>query len=197
MPTKTEYREYIASEEWQQRRKEFLRFHPDCNRCGLPRSLAIIAYDQDLHVHHRNYGTIGCEKDDDLEPLCRRCHEVETFGSSALHAPKKYKCEMCDECTFDSCGRLCPACTFLLAFYVGGFSNFSQPFGPKGYEIPVWQMLVENVIHGLEWQADLNSAELNFNYAATEIHAVLSARQEQLHDRELKALRAAAAQHGS
>jgi hypothetical protein len=187
--TKMEYREYIASEKWQQKRKQFLRWHSDCDRCGLPRWLAIIAYDQDLHVHHKSYARIGCEKDDDLEPLCRRCHEVETFGSSALHAPQKYKCEMCDESTFDSCGRFCSACTFLLSLYVGGFSNFFQPFGPKGYEVPVWQMLVEKVIHELECQADSNSVEVRFDHAVTEIFTVLSARQKQLRDPVLKALR--------
>src|SRR5271168_5540841 len=85
MPTKSEYREYISSEEWQKRRKLFLVLHSVCNRCNLHRQLAIIAYDQDLNVHHRNYSRVGAELDTDLEALCRRCHELETFGTSKLH----------------------------------------------------------------------------------------------------------------
>ena len=49
--------------------------------------MSVIAYDQDLHVHHKNYQNIGAELDSDLEVLCRRCHEVETFGESALQYP--------------------------------------------------------------------------------------------------------------
>jgi hypothetical protein len=85
MPTKTEYREYISSDHWKRRRKDFLTHFPSCNRCRLNRTLALIAYDQDLHVHHRSYARVGAELDDDLEALCKRCHEVETFGRSNLH----------------------------------------------------------------------------------------------------------------
>src|ERR1700733_324678 len=83
--TKTKYREYIASGVWQRRRKLFIEHHYLCSRCGLHRALAVIAYDQDIHVHHINYQRIGAELDSDLESLCRRCHEIETFGHSSLH----------------------------------------------------------------------------------------------------------------
>jgi hypothetical protein len=84
--TKTEYREYIASEGWRSRRKELLRRRPWCERCFIARSIATRkgAYDQDLHVHHKNYLRVGSELDTDLEVLCARCHEIETFGSSAM-----------------------------------------------------------------------------------------------------------------
>lgn len=81
---KSEYRQYIASEAWQQRRKLFLWSHQSCNRCGIGHQAAIEAYDQGLHVHHQNYERVGCELDSDLEALCRRCHEIETFGKSSL-----------------------------------------------------------------------------------------------------------------
>jgi hypothetical protein len=113
MPTRSEYREYIASPEWQARRKEFLYFYPACNRCGLPRWLAIIAYDQDLHVHHRSYARIGCELESDLEPLCRRCHEIETFGKSTLHEVRKHQCVHCGDDTWDSERRACDFCRVL------------------------------------------------------------------------------------
>lgn len=112
MATKTEYREYIASEGWRQRRKEFLaQGYDECNRCGLPRRLVIIAYDEDFHVHHRSYARIGSELDEDLEPLCKRCHELETFGSTNLHEPQQFKCQggkgECLNGTWDRVTRLC------------------------------------------------------------------------------------------
>lgn len=108
--TKREYRAYIASEEWQKRRKKFLREHDTCNRCGLYRWLAIIAYDQDLHVHHRNYATVGQESDIDLEPLCARCHEIESFGTSSLREIKGKPCAYCGCPNFDPFGNFCPRC---------------------------------------------------------------------------------------
>jgi 5-methylcytosine-specific restriction endonuclease McrA len=82
--TKAAYRAYIGSGPWLRRRAEFLQCHPECNRCGLSRENATKVYDQDLNVHHRDYSRIGYELDSDLEALCRRCHEVETFGKSDL-----------------------------------------------------------------------------------------------------------------
>lgn len=86
--TKSEYREYIASEKWQKRRRLFLQTRDECERCGLPHATATIQYDQGLHVHHRNYLRVGAELDEDLEALCRRCHEIETFGFSDLESPE-------------------------------------------------------------------------------------------------------------
>lgn len=85
--TRTEYLLYISSEAWLQRRGIFLRAHPTCNRCEITDDQAVESYDQRLHVHHRNYQRVGCELDSDLESLCRRCHQIETFGSSNL-APR-------------------------------------------------------------------------------------------------------------
>jgi|SRR6185437_719028 len=93
--TKTEYREYIAGPVWRERKRLFIATHDACNRCEMPRWAAVLAYDQDLHVHHASYARIGREIDADLETLCRRCHEVETFGSSALHKPKVPTCSAC------------------------------------------------------------------------------------------------------
>jgi hypothetical protein len=111
--TKTEYREYIASKEWRECRKIYLETDGStCNRCSLPRWLAIIAYDQDLHVHHISYARLGCELGKDLESLCRRCHEIETFGKSNLHKPQSFKCH-CGEITFNSITRECEECAIV------------------------------------------------------------------------------------
>lgn len=127
--TKTEYREYIASEKWQKRRKAYLSWANSCERCCLPRWLAIVAYDQDLHVHHKSYGSIGSEPDEDLEPLCRRCHEIETFGKSYLHRPKLYECEICQDETFDGESKLCDFCRVFYFCQISGRTLFNSQTG--------------------------------------------------------------------
>lgn len=111
--TKTEYREYLASSYWQNRRKQFLQYIEGCAKCRIPRWLASITYDQDLHVHHKSYVHLGCEPDDDLKALCRRCHEIETFGRSSLRPPWSEECTVCDNPCFDpySYEGRCAACS--------------------------------------------------------------------------------------
>jgi hypothetical protein len=93
---RSDYRNYINSQAWRERRRKFLYGDPPCNRCGISRAAAKLYYDQDLNVHHRNYQNIGCEPDSDLEALCRRCHEIESNGKTELparhlsHADRKY-----------------------------------------------------------------------------------------------------------
>lgn len=111
--TKTSHAEYLASETWQKRRRAFLEnTERVCNRCGLPRWLSIVAYDQDLHVVHTNFARLdGEERDDDLKPLCRSCHEQERNGMSSFHQPGKVQCFCCNlNPTFDIIGGLCDFC---------------------------------------------------------------------------------------
>lgn len=109
--TKTEYAEYLQSPHWQEVRKEAIESSNSiCERCELPRWLAEIAYDQDLHVHHKSYRSRGKEQIEDLEVLCRRCHEVETFGRSELRAPKRAECEMCGDAHWDYRSDRCLSC---------------------------------------------------------------------------------------
>jgi len=96
--TKTEYRQYLGSSHWQAKRKHFLSYLTWCQKCQMPRYLAIIAYDQDLHVHHVSYANLGNENEDtDLMALCRRCHELETFGKTKLKAPWSTLCTACGD----------------------------------------------------------------------------------------------------
>lgn len=113
MPTKTEYREYIASEKWQERRRLYLKNIGYCENCLLLRWLAVVAYDQDLHVHHRSYVRVGDELDVDLQALCRRCHEIKTFSSSTLHEPQPYSCTHCGSLTFNAFDDVCEQCDTL------------------------------------------------------------------------------------
>jgi hypothetical protein len=109
--TKSEYRAYIGSEAWQVKRAEFLGMYGECAKCGLPRYLAVVAYDQDLHVHHKNYLRVGAEQWDDLQALCRRCHEIHTFGHSQLHEVRRTAtCPICKVSHYDRFNPICDLC---------------------------------------------------------------------------------------
>jgi hypothetical protein len=108
--TKIQYREYIASAGWQERRKEYLAINNRCARCEMPRWLAEITYNQDLNVHHKSYANLGDEDWDDLEPLCRRCHEIEKFGRSDLREPKAAICIWCNNKHWNPYDDLCSRC---------------------------------------------------------------------------------------
>jgi hypothetical protein len=95
-----------------------------CNRCDLPRWLAVIAYDQDLHVHHRHYQNVGDERPEDLESLCKRCHEIETFGRSRLRSVRAEKCPGCHGPNFDPYADFCSRCC-AVAEYANSLSTRS------------------------------------------------------------------------
>lgn len=62
------HREYLQSPVWKAKRLEALQHHgATCRRCGEPGN----------DVHHKTYArTGGSELMDDLEVLCRECHEA-------------------------------------------------------------------------------------------------------------------------
>ena len=76
---RTEYERYLQGSHWQEFRNYVIRLHPSCQRCRMSREMALEHLGQDLNVHHRHYKTLGCESLQDVEVLCRRCHEEETF----------------------------------------------------------------------------------------------------------------------
>lgn len=118
--TKTEYRKYIASEDWRSRRKQFIEeMGSYCERCEIPRAIAVIAYDQDLNVHHKSYANLGNETQDDLAIVCRRCHEIETFGSSELHEVAYRKCRACAGHIWGQYSEIDGVCESCSVFVVG------------------------------------------------------------------------------
>jgi 5-methylcytosine-specific restriction endonuclease McrA len=63
------YTLYLRSEAWRAKRLEVLaRAGWTCERCGLTGVR--------LDVHHRHYRNLGDEPLEDLQALCRPCHEV-------------------------------------------------------------------------------------------------------------------------
>lgn len=111
--TKTEYSKYLSSEHWKSLRTAIVEDSPKCEKCAIPRWLAEIVYDQDLHVHHLTYKNLGHEEFEDLQVLCRRCHDIETFGKSDLKSPKRQRCECCGRAHWDRRSYLCQFCECL------------------------------------------------------------------------------------
>jgi 5-methylcytosine-specific restriction endonuclease McrA len=62
------YAEYLASPEWQKRRKKHIKMVGfSCQLCNIK--------DTTLHVHHRTYRNRGNESYTDLTVLCHNCHD--------------------------------------------------------------------------------------------------------------------------
>jgi hypothetical protein len=126
--TKTEYRDYLCSEHWKMTRKSAIEASEGkCERCAMPRWLAEIVYDQDLHVHHKTYLNLGAEELEDLEVLCRRCHDIESNGRSDLPKIKPQACRMCHGPRWDKRSDTCAFCAELIAgpalFHLCGVLN--------------------------------------------------------------------------
>lgn len=110
--TKTEYNSYLSSERWKSLRKEvFEDKGGKCIKCSMPRWLASIAYNQDVNIHHETYENLGTDNEIfDLQPLCRKCHEIETFGRSELKSPKSATCDVCNKTHWNPWSGKCELC---------------------------------------------------------------------------------------
>ncbi len=77
------YQEYIASPEWRRFREGYWQRHPRgcCERCGRDNSSHVTRFGVRLHLHHRTYKTLGQETDDDVEAVCKPCHDKEHGGT--------------------------------------------------------------------------------------------------------------------
>lgn len=76
------YRQYIKSQAWIDRRRKYWIDHNGKYRCVVCGGL------EKIHLHHRTYERIGNELDEDLVPLCEKCHkkthELVRKGKSRL-----------------------------------------------------------------------------------------------------------------
>jgi hypothetical protein len=129
--TKSEYAGYLQTLEWKEFRSARVEETPHCERCGVPRWLAEAVYDQDLHVHHKTYRNLGSEGREDVQVLCRRCHELETFGRSELRSPKEAKCELCGDRHWDYRRPFCPPCEAVLNGHLNRLADLQNPYFPS------------------------------------------------------------------
>jgi len=73
------YQRYLASVEWQVKREKCkLRAGYKCERCGSP---------DGLEIHHVTYERLYNERDEDLQCLCKGCHQfMHGIGTDPLDA---------------------------------------------------------------------------------------------------------------
>ena len=63
------YKEYLLTDKWKEKSKKCKEaYNYKCNRCGS---------EKELQAHHITYDNVGEEPAEDLECLCRVCHEKE------------------------------------------------------------------------------------------------------------------------
>jgi hypothetical protein len=68
-PPRMAYKDYLRCEWWKWRRLQALKKAKHrCQRCNDKAK---------LQVHHKTYVRLGRERDEDLEVVCRSCHEQE------------------------------------------------------------------------------------------------------------------------
>lgn len=151
--TKSEYRDYLASPRWKNLRNDVLsRYGYCCGRCGVPRWLAEIFYDQDLHVHHESYAHLGTDEEiGDLSVLCRRCHEIETWGRTNLRELPFSVCDLCRERHWDPRSNLCELCRSIIGdrgFRFADLLNFPVSDDRKIGEIVIF-VIVRRL--GIDW----------------------------------------------
>lgn len=75
--------EYLHSEHWRQFRHEWWLRHPEagCVDCGRR--------EHPLDLHHVTYLRRGRERDDDVVPVCRRCHDARHGKRLVLSAGRR------------------------------------------------------------------------------------------------------------
>lgn len=60
------YLDYINSEEWAEKSRRFIWEASSCENCGSK---------ENLQCHHLNYDNLGNETREDVEVLCKKCHD--------------------------------------------------------------------------------------------------------------------------
>lgn len=80
-PELIHYKEYIKSEYWTERKRQYFSLHPrKCEVCGHP----------DVELHHLKYGEYGREADKHLAALCR-VHHDEVHAAMQLRRNMSYQ----------------------------------------------------------------------------------------------------------
>lgn len=63
----TNYKDYIVSRYWENRKEQYYRRHKKICFCCKSKDIIVL--------HHMVYANLGKEKDEHLLPLCKLCHE--------------------------------------------------------------------------------------------------------------------------
>lgn len=71
-----QYHSLYESSEWRKRRAMFLKKYPRCFICGAPATIA------DHIIPHRGDLTLFYD-DNNLQPMCQRCHSRKTMKENA------------------------------------------------------------------------------------------------------------------
>ena len=154
---KADYQKYLQSSHWQKRRKCAIEDTGHmCEKCDMPRWLAQIAYQQDLNVHHLNYANLGHEEDCDLEVLCRRCHDIETFGRSDFRAPKQAECTLCGNKHWNIYGNYGEVCLSLMSITEPLSLRFEYTNRNEG-NCALWKYVVRELV----WYFNNGNASLS------------------------------------
>lgn len=144
---KADYQKYLQSAHWQEfRRKVIIDAGNICEKCDIPRWLASIAYDQDLHVHHLSYENLGHEEYTDVQVLCRRCHDIETYGRSDFRSPKKATCDFCMDDHWDVYSPFCPVCQSIFGITEPISSRFGYTDPRDKNNSHIWESVVEELL---------------------------------------------------
>ena len=129
------YREYLLGEHWRSFRSHLLITRRGCERCGLSREACRFLYRHDLDVHHLTYQRIGNELPQDVQVLCRFCHEqLEWY--KAVRRQKDEEMAFITKVTWSGClglperGSSCTCCGEDVAVGQCGRDEFGS-FPPK------------------------------------------------------------------
>ena len=77
------YHKRVSSAEWKNLRREIIEERGNqCERCGKE--------DANLELHHLHYRSLESEQPEDVELLCRECHEKADEARASQNRPKRH-----------------------------------------------------------------------------------------------------------
>lgn len=122
----TFYREkYLRSRHWRELRADILAKRPNCQNCGLSRILCQFFYFSDLDLHHLTYARLWRELPEDVQVLCRACHEIAEIPK---HWPEYVTFKGTPDFLMD-----CPDCGYQVFLSIPYDKVRSDDIGPPVY----------------------------------------------------------------
>ena len=107
------YRSYMKSFAWKQKREEAFRHYGwVCNRCNGTLK---------LHVHHKSYARLGDEKMSDLEILCEECHQKHHKAEDRILELAAFQTRLIDPYAKDHKDEIINVPTVVISYDENGF----------------------------------------------------------------------------